>query len=137
MNQAINQLSTHSWFDLVGYNINTYIWKSKAVKATPVNKQAAIAWIDTLPIVEAHILLDAGVTTINISNISPVQYKRLIFVGNITPQDAEAALTGITAANFQNTPLDTIYIPDPHFPPADSFWQSLAAANGGKYTFVP
>ena len=123
-------------FDLVAFNVSTHVWKQTAVHATLGNRASALAWIESLPTVEAHVMLEAGITTVNIANATPRAPKRLIFLGNRDPFNPATVISAITSANYQRIPLDTIYVPDLGPGGNAEFWQSLAAANGGTYTQV-
>ncbi len=131
---------------MIAYNTTTYVWSWKVKKATPSNKNQAIAWMEGLPAIESHCLLPAALTTLQIANTARSGEKRMLFLGNRPPfcwdgtgggwpGDGydQQCLTQITAANSDNIPLDTIFYPE--FPGAgeETFWQQLAAANQGPF----
>ena len=120
----------------MAFNYASHVWKPAAVRATPTNRGAALAWMENLIAFESHSMLEAGITTVSIANQTVQGPKRLIFVGNRIPYNPDACISQITSANYQGIPLDAIYVPDLHFPQAAAFWQSLAAANRGTYTIV-
>ena len=92
--------------------------------------------MNSLPLIEANIVTEAGLAILQICDASHRDGKRIIFIGNITPFDSDAAQGAITGANFRRTPIDTVLIPDTHFPPAEDFWQNLAASNQGTFELI-
>ncbi|MCA8960465.1 MAG: hypothetical protein KDC38_08130 [Planctomycetes bacterium] len=130
---------------MVAYNTTTYVWSWKAKRASGANKAAAIAWMDSLPAIESHCVLDAGVTTVSIANSTPATNRRMLFLGNrlpfcwtetFSPNYPEECLTEITGANYHHIPIDTIFYPE--FPGIgeEVFWVQLAQANGGTFTLA-
>ena len=136
MTDTLQQLSADAMFGMLAFNTDTYIWKPNVVRALPSAKAAALQWMGTVPVTAGCYVTEAALATLNISNASSREYKRVIFLGNVGPFDANTALSTITGANYANTPIDCFLLPDPHGPPQPEFWQSLAAANGGDYEQV-
>ena len=107
--------------------------------ANPAQKAAGIAWVSTLGAEGWTCLEGAGVMTVNIANQSSKSSKRILVLGDGLPycggDDTSAAcLSSITGANWQQIPIDTLYIS------ADSqgigFMTQLAAMNNGTFTLV-
>ena len=108
--------------------------------ANPGNKASGIAWVQTLNAGGWTCLESAGVLAVNISNQSSKPHKKVLILGDGVPlcngtNTAAACLASITGANWQGTPIDTLYIS------ADSggisFMQQLAAQNNGTFTLIP
>lgn len=128
---------------MVAYNTQTYIWSWRPKKARAALKSNALAWMESLIPIESHCLEDAALTTINISNSCRGRKKRILVLGNRTPFCAgmwlgypEQCMTSIVGANVEQTPIDTIFVPE--FPGIgeDTWWQDLANANQGTFTLV-
>lgn len=138
---SLNQLSPRSWFSIVGYNSATYVWSYVGLRATPGNKASAIAWMTMLVPVESHCLLDAALTTLQISHATHGQQKSLMIVGARAPSCggnageayASTCLTSITAANLENSTINTIYVTSPFYSGEAAFYQNLAAMNQGQF----
>ncbi len=137
--QAIQQLSNRSEFGIVAYSGNTISFSNQPRTATPGAKASGIAWVSALTASGSTCLEHAGVVAVNISNQSSKTHKKVLVLGDGVPScngsDTSAAcLASITAANWQSTPIDTLYIS------ADSggitFMQQLAALNNGTFTLV-
>ena len=91
---------------MVAYNWETYVWRPQAVPATPPNRAAALAWMQSLPLIEANVVTNAGLATINLCDSCSRDDKRMIFIGNITPSDSTTAGPTITGANYRRTLID-------------------------------
>ncbi|MCI0650579.1 MAG: hypothetical protein L0Z55_01705 [Planctomycetes bacterium] len=140
---SVNSLSVRSKMDLVAYNSETYVWRPRAQNASQSNKASAISWMDTLTTTESQCLLPAGLTTIDISNACNREGKNMIFLGGNSPHCGastgaayeEQCLEELTAANSERTPLHTVFVAAV-YTSGQSFWESLAAMNGGTYSVV-
>ena len=76
-------------------------------------------------------LAPAGVYTISISNQSSKQHKQILVLSDGEPNCPGPAetLTAMTGANWQHTPINTVYIASDAG--GIAFMQQLAAMNGG------
>lgn len=128
---------------MVAYNTQTYIWSWEPRRAREPQKAAALGWMETLIPIESHCLEDAALTTLDISNRCRARQKRVLVLGNRTPFCGtmwsgypEQCMASITSANYEHTPIDTIFVPE--FPGVgeELWWQELAAANHGTFTLV-
>ncbi|MFQ5654296.1 MAG: VWA domain-containing protein [Planctomycetota bacterium] len=137
--QAVNSLSTRAEFSLVSFSGNTVVWSPFPQKANPATKAAAIAWVQNISAGGWTCLAPAGVQTVNISNQSSKRRKQVLILSDGVPtcngQNTQAeCLANITAANWQGTPVNTLYIS------ADdagiNFMQQLAQMNNGTFTLV-
>ena len=84
-------------------------------------------------------LEQAGVSIVNISNCSSNPHKRILLLCDGKPtcmggDSSEACLQNITAANWQKTPIDCLYISAD--PAGILFMQQLAALNNGSFVLV-
>lgn len=144
INSALMQLSKRSLFSLVGYNSQTYVWSYQAKKANEANKASGIAWMQSLIPVEAHCLLEAAVTTLNISQGARGNAKQLVVMGARTPYCgteggsgyATECLTTITASNYENSRMNTVYFTSTFYSGEQDFYVSLASMNGGSFKQV-
>ena len=128
---SINALSSRSWFDLVAYNSQPYVWSQRARRATNGNKAAANAWMSTLSPTESCIITDAGLTTIRICNQTRrAQRKQMIFLGGNKPSDSTSALDSLTSANTKRVPIHTVFVAAV-YSNDQGFWAQLASLNGG------
>jgi hypothetical protein len=129
---------------LVAYNSQTYVWRQDPVRASEGNKSAGLSWMETLVPQEAHCLLDAALTSLDMSHQSEGRIKRLIMMGARTPYCgteggegyASTCLETITAANFEHSPIDTFYFTSTFYSGEADFYQDLAAANQGTFTQI-
>lgn len=137
---AIGQLSDQSMFDLVAFNSTSFTWSPMVQPANPANRGGAIGWMNTLTPVESHCLVEAAVTALGISQAADSQFKQVVLCGARTPSCAGGGISGallaITSANYENTPLHTIYFTTSNYSGEQSFYQQLAAMNGGTYRQV-
>ena len=141
---SVNQLSAQAWFDMVGYNVETpFIWRPNAVRAISSNKAAALAWMNGLVAVESHCLLSAGLAALQISQSSPGDGKVVVIMGARAPYCsggsstyAQQCLEQITAANFQNSPINTVYVTSTFYSGESQFYIDLAAQNQGSFTQI-
>lgn len=144
INAALSQLSRRSLMSLVGYNSQSYVWSYQAKKANEANKASAMAWMQTLVPVEAHCLLEASVTTLNISQAARGRAKQLVVMGARTPYCgseggaayAETCLTTITSSNYENSRLSTVYFTSTFYSGEQDFYVDLASMNSGSFKQV-
>lgn len=143
MTQAITSLTRNAEFSCVAFATNYTVWSQQPQKATPASKGSAINWISQLTAIEATCISPAGVKTIQISNLCTKRQKAIILVGDgvpecpppYTPEQGAQVLADLTAANYQGTPLHTIFISASEA--GVQLMQSIAAANNGTFTHVP
>lgn len=137
----MNQLSSSAHFSLAGANDETHVWSYVPRAATPSNRANAIFWMSGIGPNSSNCLLEAGLTTVQIANTSPKEFKRMIFVGEHFPQCVgedtvaywQTCLAQISAANYQNTRIDTFYVQESL---GEEFWQNLATMNNGLSTTI-
>ena len=132
--QAIQSMSPRSELGLVAFNTTTEKWRDRPTRATPAHKAAAIAWVQSLEAEGWTCLEPAGVTAVQMSNLSMEGERRMIVIGDGLPlcqgiDTSEDCLVNITAANHQRTRIDTIFLGDD--PLGLQFMQQLAALNSG------
>ncbi len=137
--RTLGQLSANSEFSLVSFSTSTQVWSSFPKPANPGNKASAISWVQSINAAGWTCLMDAGVKAVNIANLSSKKYKKLLVLCDGEPicngvDTKLQCLASITAANWQNIPIDCLYIS------ADQggigFMQQLAAQNNGKFVLV-
>ena len=137
--QAIQQLSSRSEFGIVAYSGSTISYSLQPQSANPGNKAAGIAWVQTLDAAGWTCLEQAGVLTVSIANQSSKPNKKILVLGDGVPlcngtNTSSACLSSITAANWQQTPIDTLYISNDS--QGIGFMTQLAAQNNGTFTLV-
>jgi hypothetical protein len=133
---AISQLSDQSKFDLVAFNSTSFAWNPMVQAANAGNRASAVAWMNTLTPVESHNIADAAVTALGISQASDSNHKQMVLCGARAPIDIPDALITITSANYESTPLHTIYFSTPFYYGEEAFYQELSAMNGGTFRQV-
>lgn len=137
---ALNQLSSQADFDLIGFNATTFAWQPAVVEANAANKGSAIAWMNTLVPVEQHEIVEATVTALGISQAADSQAKQMIVCGARAPFGGDGAISNaliqITEANYESTPMHTVYFSTPFYSGEESFYQQLASMNGGTFKHV-
>lgn len=133
---SVNSLSPEAEFSLVAFSSNTLTWSPVPKRATPAQKAAAVAWVNTLVPDGWTCLAPAAVTTLQICNQSSKPGRQLIILSDGVPtcdsvDTSNQALLEITAANWQQVPIHTIYINDDS--EGISFMQLLASQNFGSF----
>ena len=133
---SVNSLSPEAEFSLVAFSSNTLTWSPVPKRATPAQKAAAVAWVNTLVPDGWTCLAPAAVTTLQICNQSSKPGRQLIILSDGGPTcdsvgTSNQALLEITAANWQQVPIHTIYINDDS--EGISFMQLLASQNFGSF----
>ena len=134
VNTAIDSLSNRSDIGLVAFSQNFVRWRGMPAKSNLPNKQSAKSWVNALQAGGGTILSPAGVAMVNLSNLSGKRQKSMIVVGDGLPGDPGAAISNITGANYQRSPINTILIGSTS---GQSFMQNLANANNGTFRHVP
>ncbi len=134
MSETLNGLTENSEFSVVAFSDGWISWSPIPQEGNSGNRGSAIGWVQALNPAGGTCMAPAGVETIRINNLSDKESKRILVLGDGVPNcpgPAETVST-MTGANWQRTPIDTIYIA------ADSggvaFMQQLAAANGGDFS---
>ena len=144
VSQTLNQLSAAVDFAIVAYNSTTYIWRPDCCHASPAHKASAQAWMGTLAPIENHCLLDAALAGLGLAQQSAGAYKQVIICGAREPycngsgggNYADVCLESITAANFENLPVHTIYFTSSFYSGEEAFYINLSAMNGGTFRQV-
>ena len=139
MIQAVTSLSSQADFGMVRFHTTHQAWNLTPVRAIPGNKAAAVSWIQSMSADGTTCILPAATTTLQIAALSNKQFKRLILVGDGVPEcpppggtdQNEQVLQGITAANWQQIPIDTIFISASS--EGIALFQAIANANGGTF----
>ncbi|MFN0057846.1 MAG: VWA domain-containing protein [Planctomycetota bacterium] len=137
--QAIQSLSRSAEFSLVAFSTNMIVWSPTPRRATAEAKNSAIAWLTSLQAVGWTCLAPAGVTTVEIANLSSKRKRQVLVLSDGVPlclgvDTTAECLADITAANYQQLPIHTLYIASDL--QGISFMQSLAALNDGSFTIV-
>lgn len=133
---AINSLSSDAEIGLVNYESDTSVWNPQPQKANPSNKGSAIAWVQAMVVDGLTCLADAGVQTVQISNLSRKRHRTIIVVSDGVPNCPACAesVAAITTANWKRTPINTLFLGANTT--GSSCMQSLAAANNGTFQQV-
>ena len=141
---TLNQLSASVDFAIVAYNSTTYIWRPDCCHASPGHKASAQAWMGTLAPIENHCLLDAALTGLGLAQQASGAHKQVILCGAREPycdgagggNYADICMESITAANFENLPIHTIYFTSSFYSGEEQFYINLSAMNGGTFRQV-
>ena len=141
---TLNQLSGAVDFSVVAYNSQTYIWRPDCCSANAGNKASAQAWLGGLAPIENHCLLDAALVAMGLAQQAPGSHKQVIICGAREPycngssggNYADLCLDSISAANFENLPIHTIYFTSSFYSGEESFYVNLSAMNGGNFRQV-
>jgi hypothetical protein len=136
--EALNQLSSGAHMGLVAYNSGTYVWSPTAKRANNSAKGAALGWMNMLVPIESHNILDAVLSTMQIAQSAPggPRQKRIIVMGSRKPPNIQQCLESITAANYQDTPINTVYFTSNSYSGEEDFYVQLAAMNAGLFQQV-
>jgi len=131
MTESIGQLSEESEFSIVAFSSGYTYWSPFPKEANAGNKASATAFVLSLSPDGMTCLAPAGVYTISISNMSDKQHKQILVLSDGEPNCPGPAetLTAMTGANWQHTPINTVYIASDAG--GVGFMQQLAAMNGG------
>jgi hypothetical protein len=134
MTESISQLSDESEFSIVAFSSGYTYWSPIPREANAGNRSSAIAFVQSLSPDGMTCLAPAGVYTISISNMSNQEHKQILVLSDGEPNCPGAAetLSAMTAANWQHTPINTIYIASDAG--GIAFMQQLAAMNGGTFS---
>jgi len=141
---TLNQLSAAVDFAIVAYNSTTYIWRPDCCHASPAHKASALAWMDTLAPIENHCLLDAALAGLGLAQQSPGSHKQIILCGAREPycdgsggsNYADICIETISAVNFENLPINTIYFTSSFYSGEETFYINLASMNNGTFRQV-
>ncbi len=133
---SVNSLSPEADFGIVAFSSNTLTWSLAPRRASPAMKASAIAWVNILVPEGWTCLAPAAITTLQVCNQSSKPTRQVIILSDGVPtcDDVDTttqALAEITAANWQQVPIHTIYINDDS--EGISFMQTLAAQNFGTF----
>ena len=134
--QTLNSLSSQAEFGVVAFSEGHVSWNPSPQRANPANKGSATAWVNSLNAAGWTCLGPAGVETLNIANQSSKQMKQVLVLSDGEPycngtNTATQSLANITAANWQQIPINTIYIATDNG--GITFMQQLASQNNGTF----
>lgn len=144
VSQTLNQLSVAVDFTVIAYNSTTYIWRPECCTASLMHKASAQAWLGTLAPIDNHCLLDAALAGLGLAQQAPGVHKQIIICGAREPYCngnsggtyGDICLESITAANFENLPINTVYFTSSFYSGEADFYINLAAMNGGTFRQV-
>ncbi len=137
MCHALLELSHRSEFTMVAFSSNYLVWREHAAQGISENQAAAMAWVQSLNAGGITCLMEAGVKTVQISNNCAKRNKQIIMLSDGQPNcdtTPEECIDAITGANYQRTPINTIYISNDT--QGQNFMRSLASANNGTFTLA-
>jgi hypothetical protein len=134
--QTLNSLSSQAEFGVVAFSEGHVSWNPSPQRANPANKGSATAWVLALNAAGWTCLGPAGVETLNIANQCSKQMKQVLVLSDGEPycngaNTATQSLADITAANWQQSPVNTIYISSDNG--GITFMQQLASQNNGTF----
>jgi hypothetical protein len=133
---TISSLSSQAEFGVVAFSEGHSSWNPSPKRANPANKGSATAWVLALNAAGWTCLGPAGVETLNIANQSQKQFKQIMILSDGEPycngaNTATQSLQDITMANWQQIPINTIYIATDNG--GIVFMQQLATQNNGTF----
>jgi len=134
MTESISQLSEESEFSIVAFSSGYTYWSPNPKEANAGNKASATAYVLSLSPDGGTCLAPAGVYTISISNMCSKEHKQILVLSDGEPNCPGPAetLSAMTSANWQHTPINTIYIASDTG--GTAFMQQLAAMNSGTFS---
>jgi hypothetical protein len=134
MTESISQLSDESEFSIVAFSSGYTFWSPIPREANAGNRSSAIAFVQSLSADGGTCLAPAGVYTITISNMCNQEHKQILVLSDGEPNcpGPPETLAAMTSANWQHTPINTIYIASDAG--GTAFMQQLAAMNGGTFS---
>jgi hypothetical protein len=134
MAEAISSLTENSEFSVVAFGDYTTVWSSVPKEATNAQRGMAMGFVNALTAEGATAMGPAGVQTVQIANMSDKTNKQILILSDGAPNNPgpTETLSMISSANWQGTPVNTVYIGGDSS--GASFMQGLAAANGGTYS---
>ena len=137
MSQSIAGLTENSEFSIVAFSSGHIVWSPFPKDANTANRAAGTAWVNALNADGATCLAPAGVEIVNISNMSNEPNKQILILSDGEPNcpGPSETIAAITGANWQHTPVNTIYIASDNS--GITFMQQLAAMNGGTFYQPP
>ena len=136
MNSALDELSPTNEFGIVAFSGTYTAFSEVPVRATHGRVSQAHAWVNALEAYGSTMMLSAAEQLLGIVELSMRQDRRVIAVGDGSPNNPgpEDTLAGILAANSQSLPIDTLLIGANE--PALLFMQQLATETGGTFRQV-
>jgi Mg-chelatase subunit ChlD len=136
--QALRSLSPEAEFGIVAFNESVAVLHEQPERATGLNRQVALAWLDGLTPYGSTCIAPAAIKTLEISRRSAKPRKVLIVVGDGIPACLGNGHMGevieeIAIANYEQTPINTVLIG-----PGEgiAFMQELAETSGGRFVHV-
>ena len=134
--QTLNSLSSQAEFGVVAFSEGHSVWNPMPQRANPANKGSATAWVLNLNAAGWTCLGPAAVETLNIANQCSKAMKQVLILSDGEPycngtNTAQQVLNDVAAANWQQIPVNTIYIASDSG--GISFMQQLAAQNNGTF----
>jgi len=133
MNSALSELSPTSEFGIVSFSGDYSVFSPTPSRATSGMVAAAQAWVNAMEAAGSTMMLQAAQQLMPIVEISSRRDRRVIAVGDGSPNNPghEETLAGILAANTQQLPIDTLLVGANE--PALLFMQQLASDTGGPF----
>lgn len=137
---SLESLSEASEFSVVAFSSGVISWSPTPREGNQSNRTDAIEWVRALEPGGASCLISGAIETIAISNRSEALTKNLILLSDGAPgctggESTELALEAITRANWQHSPIHTIFIASD--PEARQFLQSVSRTSGGSFRQPP
>lgn len=134
--QSVNSLSSQAEFSAVAFSSGHVVWNPQPTRANPAAKAAAITWVQALNADGWTCLGPAAVETVQIANQCGKHNKRVLILSDGEPycngsNTASQCLADVSGANWQQLPVDTIYIATDNG--GIQFMQQLATMNGGTF----
>ena len=139
--KALDSLTSKSEFGIVAFSTGWISWDTRPKRAQPDIVDDAKNWVNQLNAAGQTHLAPAGVETIRLSSLSRKKHKHIIVLSDGLPNGPGAldsaitdTINAITLANWERTPIHTIYIGDNQI--GKNFMQTLALMNSGTFTQV-
>lgn len=135
---AIDSLSDESEFSAIHFGSSFNTFSHIPLEANLGNREAAKEWINQVEALGGTCLAPAGVALVNISQLSDKDNKVILVLSDGVPGcggtsgGPSETLTAITSANWERTPINTIYISTDNS--GIAFMQALATMNGGTFS---
>ena len=112
---SVNSLSSQAEFSAVAFSSGHVVWNPQPQRASPASKAAAITWVQALGANGWTCLGPAAVNTLQIANLCGKHNKRVMILSDGEPycngsNTASQVLADVAGANWQQLPVDTIYI---------------------------
>lgn len=139
--KALDSLTSKSEFGIVAFSTGWISWDTRPKRAQPDIVDDAKNWVNQLNAAGQTHLAPAGVETIRLSSLSRKKHKHIIVLSDGLPNGPGAlnsaitdTINAITLANWERTPIHTIFIGDNQI--GKNFMQTLALMNSGTFTQV-